>query len=859
MNAGGSAQVSATVAGTGSYSSAVTWSALRGTVTGTGLYTAPATGGADTITAASVQTPGDTATVQVTVVVPAAVTAVTVSPAAQTLNAGAQATFTATVVGTGSYSSAVTWSAQLGTITGAGLYTAPAAGGSDVVTATSVQSPAVSGTANITAVIPVMVTSVSVSPATTVLNASAQSNFSAAVQGVGGFSQAVAWSAQRGSITSAGVYTAPATGGSDVVTAKSVQTPTVLATAAVTVVAPATVSSVTVSPATLSMAAGAQTAFTATVAGTGSYSSAVTWAAQLGTITSAGVYTAPAGGGSDVVTATSVQNTGMSATASVTVTIPAVVTAVTVSPATVTVDAGTTSQFSVTVAGKGGYSSNVTWSAKLGTITPAGLYTPPATGTADVVTATSVQTPAVSASANVTLAASTAQAPATPVIAGPVEIQAGGGPYSASTTVPAGDNVQWTITGGSITSGATAATVEFQAGSGPYATLTCTVTNGGGSASASQAMIALPFAPRNYVADLKGYLNTYGADITADIATNNIATYYSDSYYLYGLAAAADATGDTTLMAACVGYAQQIMALAQPLVNNGVTTPQLGPLVSGVPQQAYTFFVGGVLARIAAVIKTNPAFSAYAPQAAQMVTFVQQSVFTYWFDKNTGAYSDPSSPYPCGCIPWCSTALGGWGSYAYFPNQVMLFGMCSAWMYQATGNALYLDAATRCGQQFKTSDLQVVNGYYLWDVGRYGFEAPDNTDGSQDTSHANRVPMMVQAMYENGIVFTAADMTMLAGGLLNSIWNQSEANPMFANYIDGGNTAYRAVTTPYGNGLVYHGWDVLGRNSLQAQRVLAITYNFMCTNPNLNASITANYSSYGLMEMSGLLARNISH
>ena len=509
------------------------------------------------------------------------------------------------------------------------------------------------------------------------------------------------------------------------------------------------------------------------------------------------------------------------------------------------------------VTGTGNYNSGVTWTAQRGTFTAAGLYTAPATAGGDVITATSAQTPGVTATSTVTVVQQAALT--TPAIAGPIELQAGGGPYTASIQLGVGLTAQWSITGGTILSGANSASCQFEAGTGPYAALTCTVGNGTTTLSSTRQMVALPFAPRNYLADLKGYLNTYKADITADIATNNIATYYSDSYYLLGLAAAADATGDATLMAACVGYAQQIMALAQPLVNNGVSTPQLGPLVSGAPQQSYAFFVGGALARIASVIVRNPAFNAtYGAQATQMTTFVQQSVFQYWFDKNTGVYADPGSPYPCGCIPWCSSALGGWGSYAYFPQQVMLFSLCSTWMYEATGNALYLDASTRCAQQFKTADLQVVNGYYLWDLGRYTFETPDNTNGSQDTSHANRVPMMMQAMYENNIVFTATDMTMLAGGLINSIWNQSETSPMFANYIDGGNTAYRTVTTPGANGLVYHGWDVLGRNSIEAQRVMAITYNFLCTNPSLNATISANYSSYGLMEMSGLLARNIA-
>jgi hypothetical protein len=57
---------------------------------------------------------------------------------------------------------------------------------------------------------------------------------------------------------------------------------------------------------------------TATVQGTGSYSSAVTWGATDGTITSSGVFT-PTGTGTATITATSTQDTTKSGTASIVV------------------------------------------------------------------------------------------------------------------------------------------------------------------------------------------------------------------------------------------------------------------------------------------------------------------------------------------------------------------------------------------------------------------------------------------------------------------------------------------------------------------------------------------------------------
>ena len=103
------------------------------------------------------------------------------------------------------------------------------------------------------------------------------------------------------------------------VTAKSTQDTTKTATAAITVAVPNSVTSVAVNPSTLSLNTSTTNQFSATVAGTGSYSSGVTWTAQKGTITSAGLYTAPATSGSDVVTATSVQDATKTASTTVTV------------------------------------------------------------------------------------------------------------------------------------------------------------------------------------------------------------------------------------------------------------------------------------------------------------------------------------------------------------------------------------------------------------------------------------------------------------------------------------------------------------------------------------------------------------
>jgi len=355
-------------------------------------YTAPSSEGSYVVAAVSVSDPSKSGRAHVKVLPRARITSVVVDPSTYSMEAGAQKQFTATVAGTETFNTAVTWSAQRGSISGTGLYLAPATGGSDVVTATSVQDGGKSASCQVTLVASTSVVSVVVGPTTWGLNAGAQKQFAATVSGSGAFNPGVTWSAQRGSITSTGLYTAPATAGTDVVTATSIQNISRTGTASLTVAGSSTITSVILTPASTTLNASAQCQFNPTVSGTGGFNGAVTWSAQRGTVSSSGLYTAPATGGTDVVTAKSVQDTSKSATASVTVSSPTpvtpTVTAVAISPTSWSLTAGTRKQFTATVSGTGSYSSSVIWSALHGSVDNSGLYTAPASGS-DVVTATS--------------------------------------------------------------------------------------------------------------------------------------------------------------------------------------------------------------------------------------------------------------------------------------------------------------------------------------------------------------------------------------------------------------------------------------------------------------------------------------
>ena len=704
------------------------------------------------------------------------------------------------------------------------------------------------------------------------------STLSVTAQVVGSTSTAVTWTvddipngnATVGTIAGSGdtvTYTAPTNQGSHVMTAAWVSDPTKSASASFSVQNLSNISSVTVSPSTLSLNTSAQNQFTATVSGTGSYSSAVTWSAQRGKITSAGLYTAPSTGSSDVVTATSVQDTTKTVTATITLTIPSgsspssSISTVAVSPSTLTLNQGTQSQFTATVSGTGSYSQAVTWSALYGSITSAGLYTAPSTSGSDVVTATSVQTPSVIATASVTVNPFVAQGPpVAPTLSGPTEVQVNSGPYTATVTLGTGLSAQWTITGGTLVGATNGSTVQFQAGSAPYVTLTCTVTNGTSTATTNRWMVALPFTPRNYLADHKAYLAKYAGAIATEIATGDASVYYATSYYLHGMAAAAEATGDVGVMDTLMGYIAQMMAQAKPLVRNGVTYQEWGPFdpTGGYPGLLNTFQATGPLARTAAIIARNPVFQArYSAQFSAIVAYVDQSIFKYWFDKQTGYYSDPNGQWLGGQIPWLPVALGGWGTYPAQLDTCSHLGMIATWMYQATNSPLYLEYATRVAKGFRTH-ITVQNGSYIWDKGIVTPAVdPDNLDGSPDTSHANREVMMVESMYEAGIEYTLADVQAVASTWVNIIWNQSESNPLFTNYIDGGNMSYRTASA-WQNGVFEHGWDMLGRYSAEVQRVIAISWQDIMTVYPLNYSLSGdNSDSHARVLISGTLARNI--
>jgi hypothetical protein len=285
---------------------------------------------------------------------------------------------------------------------------------------------------------------VSVSPAKSSVATGGKELFIATVHDTG--DKAVTWqvngvtggSATSGTISAAGVYTAPVKVPSPAnvtVTAVSQAKTSVSASATVKITGasatPPPVSvTVSVSPATASVVAASTQTFAATVKNTSN--TAVTWqvngvaggSASTGTISTSGAYKAPTkvpNPASVMVTAVSQANTSVSASAAVTITSaaststppPAAVT-VSISPTAASVATGSSQGFAATV--QNTTNTAVTWqvngvtggSSAIGTISSSGAYLAPSAVPSPAtvtVTAVSQASSSVSASAVVTITA----------------------------------------------------------------------------------------------------------------------------------------------------------------------------------------------------------------------------------------------------------------------------------------------------------------------------------------------------------------------------------------------------------------------------------------------------------------------
>ena len=255
---------------------------------------------------------------------------VSVTPSSASVQVSTTKQFSATV--NNSTNQGVTWTASAGSITAAGLFTAPSsvpAPATVTIQATSQADTSAKGTASVTITPPPPPVTVTVSPSSANVQVSMTQQFNATVNNSS--NQSVTWSVTGGgTISSAGLYTAPATvpAGAVTVQATSVASPTTSGSASVTVTNPTLPVSVTISPTSAEVRINRTRTFTATVQNAADQS--VTWKVNgitggnstVGTISTQGTYNAPKSvpaGGTVQVSAVSVADSTKSASAIVTV------------------------------------------------------------------------------------------------------------------------------------------------------------------------------------------------------------------------------------------------------------------------------------------------------------------------------------------------------------------------------------------------------------------------------------------------------------------------------------------------------------------------------------------------------------
>ncbi len=301
----------------------------------------------------------------------------TISPTSATVKLGATQQFTS--------SGATSWAATAGSVSTSGLFTAPSSMPSSSSVTVTATGPGGSASAAVTLQ---ALSQQTISPTSVTLKLGATQQFTS--------SGATSWAATAGSVSTSGLFTAPSSMPSSSSVTVTATGPGGLASAAVTLQAP---SQQTISPTSATVKLGATQQFTS--------SGATSWAATAGSVSTSGLFTAPASMPSSSSVTVTATGPGGSASAVITLQAPQAPNPQTIAPTTVSLNLGATQQFT-----SGGATA---WAATHGTVTTAGFYTAPSamssTGT-DTVTATG---PGGSASATVTLVA---PAGTTPTITG---------------------------------------------------------------------------------------------------------------------------------------------------------------------------------------------------------------------------------------------------------------------------------------------------------------------------------------------------------------------------------------------------------------------------------------------------------
>ncbi len=321
------------------------------------------------------------------------VTGVTLSPTSISLNIGETSQLTATVSPSNATNKNITWSSSnnsVATVSNSGLVSAVSQGNA-TITVTTVDGN-FTATANVSVTnSTVSVTGVTLSPTSLSLNIGGTSQLTATVLPANATNKLVSWSSSNNSVvtvSNSGLITAISVGNAiiTVTTVDGNKTATANISVTTSVIS---VTGVTLSPTSLSLNIGGTSQLTATVLPANATNKLVSWSSSnnsVVTVSNSGLITAISVGNA-IITVTTVDG-NKTATANISVTTSVIsVTGVTLSPTSLSLNIGGTSQLTATVLPANATNKLVSWTSSnnlVATVSNSGLVSAISVGNATI-------------------------------------------------------------------------------------------------------------------------------------------------------------------------------------------------------------------------------------------------------------------------------------------------------------------------------------------------------------------------------------------------------------------------------------------------------------------------------------------
>ncbi len=368
---------------------------------------------------------------------------------------------------------------------------------------------------------------------------------------------------------------------------------------------------------------------------------------------------------------------------------------------------------------------------------------------------------------------------------------------------------------------------------------------------------------------LAANLSSFNAGASSPLDSTGYENYYDMQYLLDASLSMYEATKNVTYFEQALTWAETMIANARPDDSGYLSWPgsdmwlTINGQLAGCATQLTELQASTQLARIPAIVATNPQLACYQARTDAVLHFVEHDIIEKQFDHRADQWQE-------------------YAGYVYDPSEavvdktlllmtVLVYlreadpGFTSTVPQQELNGAplsdLWSDRLSYLLAGLEARFSEYSDNSIIWD---YGLPYPETDVNSYDTSHANRMPALFDALYDAGdTTFSLSDYQKLANLLTGTIWtNDSNGirdpnDPVFSNYIDGDNSVYRHYL-PWANGFMYLGWIKLGRFDALTQDVMEGLFRaYTATPPAQNAGI-APAEQVGLLEEAAQLARNIA-